>query len=212
MPRPAPEGLEKPVRAVPRNEHRLGPGSDRAGQVGQRRPASPEVGVLRQVVTIQPEPIRFTCIDREHHHAASHAPHLAQARDRILPVIDGRGSHRGVEGLVLERKALGGGRHARRCVCGALRTHHRRRLHRSHVTAGRLVGAGARPDIQHRLRFAERGPDLRGDPRLGAPRHGVGGADGVIQLRAGHQAASIFGGRSGGDLPPNVSTRYIEKI
>ncbi len=35
---PAPVGLEEAVRAVPQNEHRLHPGSDRAGHLGQRRP------------------------------------------------------------------------------------------------------------------------------------------------------------------------------
>src|SRR6204780_4111365 len=71
------------------------------------------------------------------------------------------------------------------------RPHDRRRFHRGHVPAGGLVGPGAGPDIQHGPRIAERGPDLRGDPRLGAPRHGVSGSDGVIQLGAGHVAASL---------------------
>jgi hypothetical protein len=87
--------------------------------------------------------------------------------------------------------------------------HDRRRFHRDDITAGGLVGAGARPDIQHGLRIAERGPDLGGDPRLGAPRHGVGGSDGVVQRRAGHQAASISDGRSCGYLSANISNRYI---
>src|SRR3989475_12287311 len=59
------------------------------------------------------------------------------------------------------------------------------------VTAGGLVGAGAGPDIQYRPRIAERSTDPCGDPRLGAPRHGVSGSDGVIQLRAGHVAAFL---------------------
>src|ERR1017187_2543917 len=105
--------------------------------------------------------------------------------------MNGGKSHRGVEGLVLERKALRGGSHARRRACGTLRTHERRRFHRGYVTAGGLVGAGASPDIQYRPRIAERSPDPCGDPRLGAPRHGVSGSDGVIQLRAGHVAASL---------------------
>ena len=113
---------------------------------------------------------------REHHHAASNALQLAQARDRVLPVMDGGKSHRGVEGLVLERKALGDGSHARRCACGTLRTHERRRFHRGYVTAGGLVGAGASPDIQYGPRIAERSPDPCGDPRLGAPRRDVSGS------------------------------------
>ena len=184
---PAPVGLEEAVDAVPRNEHRLHPGSDRAGQLGREADTGRPP---REVVTSEPEPATpapVTGVAREHHHAASHAPQLAQAGDRVLPVMNGGKSHRGVEGLVLERQALRGGGHARRRACGTLRTHDRRGLHRGDVTVGGLIGAGARPDVQHGPRIAERGPDLRGDPRLGAPRHGVGGSDGVVQLRAGHR-------------------------
>src|SRR5438445_7253424 len=102
---PAPVGLEEAVGAVPRNEHRLYTGSDCAGQLGKRRPADEEVGGLRQVVASKPEPTKpsgVTGVVREHHHAASDAPHLAQARDRVLPVMDGGNSHRGVEGLLFE--------------------------------------------------------------------------------------------------------------
>jgi hypothetical protein len=63
------------------------------------------------------------------------------------------------EGLVLERKALRGSGHARRCAYGTLRTHERRRFHRSYVTAGGLVGAGASPNIQYRPRIAKRSPN-----------------------------------------------------
>jgi hypothetical protein len=191
---PAPVGLEEAVSAVPRNRHPLHAGSDRAGLLGQRRPADAEVSDLRQVVASKPEPTTpssFTGVELEHHHTASHAPHLAQARDRVLPVLDGGNSHCGVEGLVLERKALRGGSHARRCAYRTLRTHERRRFHRGYVAAGGLVGAGASADIQYRPRIAERSPDPGGDPRLSAPRHGVGGSDGVVQLRAGHVAASL---------------------
>src|ERR1700722_3186182 len=51
-----PVGLEEAVHAVPRDEHRLRPGSDRAGQLGQRRTACDEFSDLGQVVTSQPEP------------------------------------------------------------------------------------------------------------------------------------------------------------
>src|SRR5215471_15887610 len=190
----APVGLEEAVSAVPRDEHRLHPGSDCAGQLSQRRPPCDEVSDLRQVVTSKPEtttPSGVTGIVREHHHAASHTPHLTQPGGRVLPVMNGGNSHRGVEGLVLEREALRGGSHARRCACGALRTHEHRRFHRDYVTAGGLVGAGASPDVHYCPRIAERSPDSCGDPRLGAPRHGVRGSDGVIQLPAGHVAASL---------------------
>ncbi len=67
--------------------------------------------------------------------------------------------HRGVEGLVVEWKVLRDTSHARRRACGTLRTHQRRGFHRSYVTAGRLVGASAGPDIHDRARIAERSPD-----------------------------------------------------
>src|SRR5580658_10383103 len=73
---PAPEGLVEAIRAVPRNEHRLGPGSDRAGQLGWRRPTGEKVSELGQVVTIQPEQIGVADA-REDHHAASDAPQFA---------------------------------------------------------------------------------------------------------------------------------------
>ena len=87
--------------------------------------------------------------------------------------MNGGKSHRGVEGLVLEGKALRGGSHAPRCACGTLRTHDCRRLDRGGFAVGGFIGAGASPDIKHGPRIAERSPDLRGDPRLGAPRDGV---------------------------------------
>src|SRR5271165_1982258 len=172
---PTPVRLEEAVSAVPRDRHWLYPGSDRAGLLGQRRPADKKVSDLRQIVASKPEPTKpsgVTAVVREHHHTASHAPHLAQASDRVLPVMDGGKSHCGVEGLVLERKALRDGSHAPRRACGTLRTHEGRRFHRGHVTAGGLVGACASTDIQYRPRIAERSPDPGGDPRLGAPCHG----------------------------------------
>src|SRR5215468_6669236 len=105
--------------------------------------------------------------------------------------MNGGKSHRGVEGLVLERETLCDSSHTRRCACGALRPHDTRRFHRGDVAAGGFVGAGASPDIQYRPRIAERSPDPCGDPRLGAPRSGVSDSDGVIQLPAGHVAASL---------------------
>src|SRR5438477_9778607 len=44
---PAPVSLEEAVGAVPRNEHRLRAGADRAGLLAQRRPAGDEVSDLR---------------------------------------------------------------------------------------------------------------------------------------------------------------------
>src|SRR5439155_17838698 len=113
---PAPVGLEEAVGAVPRDGYRLDAGSsDRAGLLEKRWPADEEVSDLGQVVASEPEPTKpsaVTAVVREHHHAASHAPHLAQSRDRVPPVMNGAKRHRGVEGLVLERKALRDSSHA----------------------------------------------------------------------------------------------------
>jgi hypothetical protein len=127
---PAPVGLEQAVSAVPRDEHRFHPGFDRAGQPGQRGQdsAGSRDSELGQVVTSQPELARVTGVAREHHHAAGNAPHLAQPGDRVLPVMNGANSHRGVEGLVIERQVLGRSSQARRRVREALRTRERRRF------------------------------------------------------------------------------------
>src|SRR2546430_13744694 len=77
---PAPIGLEEAVSAVPRNEHRLHPGSDRAGQSGSEGDAGGSD--LGDVVTSQPAPplpAPVSGVARAHHHAASHASHLEQA-------------------------------------------------------------------------------------------------------------------------------------
>src|SRR6266508_1170071 len=74
---PAPVGLEESVSAVPWNEHRLHPGSDRAGQLGSEADAGGSD--LGEVVTSQPEPATpapVSGVAREHHDAASHTPHL----------------------------------------------------------------------------------------------------------------------------------------
>src|ERR1051326_6105789 len=105
--------------------------------------------------------------------------------------MNGGERHRGVEGLVLERKTLRVRGDAPRGARGTLRTHDRRRLHRGDLTVGRLIGAGACPDVEHGPRIAERSPDLRGDPWLGAPRRAVGGSERVVQLRAGHPTRNI---------------------
>ncbi|MFC4899839.1 hypothetical protein ACFQVD_36275 [Streptosporangium amethystogenes subsp. fukuiense] len=116
-------GLKETVGAVPRDEHRFHPGSDRIGLLGHRRSADKEVRDLGQVVASEPEPMTpsdVTGVVREHHHAASDPPHLAQAGDRVLPVMNGGNRHRGVEGPVVERQALGGSDQARRRVRRAL--------------------------------------------------------------------------------------------
>src|SRR5712692_7580939 len=72
---PAPVRLEEAVSAVPRNEHRLHAGSDRAGQLGQRRPSDGD-NDFGQVIANKPEPTTpcgVTAVERQHHHAASHA-------------------------------------------------------------------------------------------------------------------------------------------
>jgi hypothetical protein len=112
--------------------------------------------------------------------------HPAQAGNRVLPVMNGANSHRGVEGVVIERQALGTSSQARRRVPEALRTHERRRFHPEDVAIGGLVRPSARPDVHYGPGIAERSPDARSDARFSARGHGVGGPDGVVQLRAGH--------------------------
>ncbi len=91
------------------------PAPDRVGQPRQPGRVG-EAGGLWQVVAGEPEPPALgesAGVVGEHHHAAGHAPYLAQPGDRVLPMGDGAEGHRGVEGLVLERQALRGGGHAR---------------------------------------------------------------------------------------------------
>src|SRR4029453_5289475 len=110
--------------------------------------------------------------------------------------------------LVLERKALRGRSHTPRCSCGPLRTHDCRRLHRGDLTVGGFIGAGASPDIKHGPRIAERSPDLRGDPWLGAPRHGVGGSVPVVKRRAGNETRKYGYLTRWGALLPLVQHRW----
>ena len=102
----------------------------------------------------------------------------------------------GSSGPVLEREALRGGSQARRC--GALGPQDRRRSGRGDITAGGLVGAGARPGVQHGPRIAECGPAcpaIRGSVRRvtvqAAPMASTNGAPGIglpPSLAASHEA------------------------
>src|SRR5205807_2854999 len=56
--------------------------------------------------------------------------------------------HRGVEGLVLEGKALRAGSDAARCALGTLGAHDCRWLYRGDLPVGGFIGAGASPDIE----------------------------------------------------------------
>ena len=147
----APVGLEEAVGAVPGDGHRLHAGSDRGGLLGHRGPADEEAGDLGQVVAAQPErmkPAGVRVVVREHHHPAGHPLHLPQPGQRVSPVVNGGEGHRGVERLILERKALGVGGHARRRPRRALRPHDRRRLHRGDLAVGGLVGAAPAPTFR----------------------------------------------------------------
>src|SRR6478735_11085842 len=88
--RPPPIGGEVAVAAVPRDGYRLQPGADRAGPLGQRRPAGAQLRVLGHVVADQPEgPFQTADVEMEGHHAAGDAPHLAVAGDNVRPVLVG---------------------------------------------------------------------------------------------------------------------------
>src|SRR5205085_5554648 len=117
------------VCAVPRNEHRLRPGSDRAAELGGEPDAGG--GDFREVVAGEPEPAApaaVTGVAREDDDPARDTLHLTQAGDGVMPVMNRRESHRGVEGLILERQALRGGSDARRCAWRTLRAHDRGRV------------------------------------------------------------------------------------
>jgi CubicO group peptidase (beta-lactamase class C family) len=96
--RPPPVGGEVAVPAVPRDRYRLQPGADRAGPLGQRRPAGAQLRVLGHVVAGQPEvTVEAAGVEMEGHDAAGDAPHLPVAGDNVRPVLVGRHGHRGVE-------------------------------------------------------------------------------------------------------------------
>lgn len=121
-------------------------------------------------------------------------------------MVDGADRHRGVEGLVRERKLARGGGHAGRCTGRALRPHDFRRLDGGDVAVGWFIRAGARPDVHDGLRVAKRRTDLGGDARIGAPGGRVGAADAVVELLVGDvliPSAPVL---------TNVSSRYINTL
>jgi hypothetical protein len=86
MPRPA-QCLEEAVGAV----HGTSTGSIRpiALACSSGRPTGHEVSDLGRCHELARTGTGLTAVVREHHHAASNAPHLAQAGDRVLPVMNG---------------------------------------------------------------------------------------------------------------------------
>ncbi|MGH3161549.1 MAG: serine hydrolase domain-containing protein, partial [Streptosporangiaceae bacterium] len=96
--RPPPVGGEVAVTAAPRDGYRLQPGADRAGPLGQRRPAGAQLRVLGHVVAGQPEvTVEAAGVEMEGHDAAGDALHFPVAGDSVRPVVVGRHGHRGVE-------------------------------------------------------------------------------------------------------------------
>src|SRR5215475_14307824 len=89
--RPPPVRGEVAVAAVPRDGYRLEPGADRAGPLGQRRPACAQLRVLGHVVADQPEGAFETAdVEMEGYDAAGHAPHLPVAGYNVRPVLVGQ--------------------------------------------------------------------------------------------------------------------------
>lgn len=116
-----------------------------------------QVKELRQILGRQPEPVGLAGVGVEQHHpSARDAPQLAQPAWSIVPVMIAEHSHCDVEALVGKRQRLRPCRHDRRSVGLALRDHPRRRLDRYDVSIGRLIGARAWPDVEHRLSVTER--------------------------------------------------------
>ena len=93
----------------------------------------------------------------------------------------GEDRHRGVEGSVGEREVLGGCGDAWRSAGWSLRAHDGGGLDSGDVAVGRLVGSGARADVEDGPRVSERLPNPPRDAWLGTPRPAVGTADLIVE-------------------------------
>ena len=82
-------------------------------------------------------------------------------------MVNRHARHRGVEDAVIERKIVGGGSDRRSRSSGPLGAHRRARLDSQQPAIQRLVGARARPHVDHGARVPERLMDARCDPGIG---------------------------------------------
>ena len=121
-----------------------------------------------QVVLQEPEGVGVW-IPRQQHDASSGYPRaLGKPECAVGPVVEREDGHDRVKRPVGERQRLGPRLHSGSRIHLPLGEHHARRLDRYHGSVGRLVGARAGADVEHRLRAAERRRQLGGDARIGA--------------------------------------------
>ena len=105
--RAPPVGVKEAVGAVPGDRHGVHSRANRLGALAEGRAARGERGELGEVVADQPEAGWQRVVPLKDDDASGDAPHLAQARDRIGPVVVGEDRHRGVEGLIGKGQSLG---------------------------------------------------------------------------------------------------------
>ena len=154
---------------------RTSPPSEAGDRIQGREARALDLQALGQEVALPWREVRE--IEGEDDHPPSCDPaQLGQPRLGRLPVVDGDHRHGRVDGVVIERQGLGAGDDRRGRAARTLGTHRRAGLDGENPSAGRLVGAGARPHVEHGPRVAERALDGGGDPRVGAAMTAVGGA------------------------------------
>src|SRR5262245_23086992 len=102
--------------------------------------------------------------------------------------MNGQDRHGGVETLVIEGKIVGAGLNCFGRPGAALPYHLARRLDRGHGSIGRLVGTGARADVQHGARRSERALDGARYPPVRLAKLRVIDAD--IVIFRGHRSRS----------------------
>jgi hypothetical protein len=186
---PAPERLEEAVGAVARRGDALyagAPAERRRDVVDRGKARALERDALAQVLVL-PGGQEVELEREDDDRPARDAAQLGQARGGRLPVVDRDACHRGVEGVVVERERLRARVDRRRGAGRTLCAHRRARLDREQPAVGGLVGAGARADVQHRLRVAESGVDARGDPRVSAALPRVGATVSLIVHPSSHR-------------------------
>jgi hypothetical protein len=142
---------------------------------------------LREIVGRQPELAGERRVPRrDHHPVAGDAAQLGQPGGRIGPVVHRPDRHRRVEAPVRKGQVLGRRLHRRRGHRRPLTAHDSRRLDCRHPPSRRLVGAGSGPDVQDGLGRAQCRLDAGGNPRLGAARRGITGADAIGEELPAH--------------------------
>lgn len=193
-----PEGAEEAVGAVAGD----GDGADVGGAeevaeaVDRDGAVVVGVGVFGEVVADKPEVAGDALVPGEDDGATGDATDLGEAGFEVGPVVDGEGAERGVDGVVGERDAVGGGDGGGGEAGRALRDHDHRGFD-GEQGFGRFVGAGAGTDVDDGARALECCPDGGLDLRVWLPCLCVGGADLVVDGGgAGERGADALRGES----------------